>query len=51
MTGRSTGIGRQPAVGLDADPARDANGELHAQDGAGTFVAWRHPFNVSCAAT
>jgi len=44
MANYGAGIGRYMAFGLGADAVLDANGELHAQDGAGGFVAWRHAF-------
>ena len=45
MANYGAGIGRYLAFGLGADAVLDANGELHAQDGAGGFVAWRHAFS------
>ena len=45
MANYGAGIGRYMAFGLGADAVLDANGELHAQDGAGGFVAWRHAFS------
>ncbi|MBP6796787.1 MAG: hypothetical protein KA124_01695 [Luteimonas sp.] len=44
MANYGAGIGRYLAFGLGADAVLDANGDLHAQDGAGGFVAWRHAF-------
>ncbi len=44
MANYGSGIGRYLAFGLGADAVLDANGELHAQNGAGGFVAWRHAF-------
>ena len=44
MANYGEGIGRYLAFGLGADAVLDANGELHAQAGAGGFVAWRHAF-------
>ncbi len=45
MANYGSGIGRYLGFGLGADSVLDANGNLHAQDGAGGFVAWRHAFN------
>jgi hypothetical protein len=45
MANYGTGIGRYLGFGVGADSVLDANGRLHAQDGAGGFVAWRHAFN------
>src|SRR3546814_12195400 len=45
MANDGSGIGRYRGFGLGADSVVDANGNLHAQDGAGGFVAWRHAFN------
>ncbi len=45
MANYGSGIGRYLGFGLGADAVVDANGNLHAQDGAGGFVAWRHAFN------
>ncbi|MGY1410630.1 MULTISPECIES: DcaP family trimeric outer membrane transporter [unclassified Luteimonas] len=45
MANYGSGIGRYLGFGLGADSVVDANGNLHAQDGAGGFVAWRHAFN------
>lgn len=45
MANYGSGIGRYLGFGLGADSVMDANGNLHAQDGAGGFVAWRHAFN------
>lgn len=45
MANYGAGIGRYLGFGLGADAVLDANGNLHAQDGAGGFVAWRHAFN------
>lgn len=39
-----SGIGRYLAFGLGSDVVQDENGEIHALDGAGGFVAWRHAF-------
>ena len=44
MANYGEGIGRYMAFGLGADAVADANGRLHAQTGAGGFVAWRHAF-------
>lgn len=38
------GIGRYLAFGLGTDVLADANGDIHALDGYGAFVAWRHAF-------
>lgn len=40
-----SGIGRYLAFGLGSDTVVDANGELHALDGYGGFVSWRHAFS------
>ena len=45
MASYGSGIGRYLAFGLGADAALDANGTLHARDGGGGFVAWRHAFS------
>ncbi len=45
MANYGSGIGRYLGFGLGTDTVVDANGNLHAQDGAGGFVAWRHAFN------
>ena len=45
MANYGSGIGRYLGFGLGADAVVDANGNLHAQDGAGGFVAWRHAFS------
>lgn len=45
MANAGSGIGRYMAFGLGADTVLDANGNLHALDGYGGFVAWRHAFN------
>lgn len=39
------GIGRYMALGLAPDTVADAQGRLHAQDGYGGWVAWRHLFS------
>lgn len=39
------GIGRYLAFGLGSDVMADASGDLHALDGYGGFVAWRHAFS------
>ncbi|NLA68940.1 MAG: hypothetical protein GX856_12000 [Gammaproteobacteria bacterium] len=39
-----SGIGRYLAFGLGSDVLADANGDIHALDGYGAFVAWRHAF-------
>lgn len=40
-----SGIGRYLAFGLGSDVVADASGEIHALDGYGGFVAWRHAFS------
>lgn len=40
-----SGIGRYLAFGLGSDVVRDADGDLHALDGIGGFVGWRHVFS------
>jgi hypothetical protein len=40
-----SGIGRYLAFGLGSDVVQDANGDIHALDGYGGFVAWRHVFS------
>lgn len=40
-----SGIGRYLAFGLGSDVVADAGGDLHALDGYGAFVAWRHAFS------
>ncbi|GHD73271.1 hypothetical protein GCM10007164_22060 [Luteimonas padinae] len=45
MASYGSGIGRYLGFGLGTDTVVDANGNLHAQDGGGGFVAWRHAFN------
>src|SRR5690554_6365597 len=45
MANYGSGIGRYLGIGVGADSAVDANDTLHAEDGAGGFVAWRHAFN------
>jgi hypothetical protein len=45
MANAGSGIGRYMAFGLGADTVLDANGNLHALDGYGGFVAWRHAFS------
>ena len=44
MANYGSGIGRYLGFGLGADAVLDANGNLHAQNGGGGFVAWRHAF-------
>ncbi len=44
MVNAGSGIGRYMAFGLGADTVLDANGNLHALDGYGGYVAWRHAF-------
>lgn len=39
------GIGRYMALGLAPDTVVDAQGRLHAEDGYGGWVAWRHMFS------
>ena len=39
------GIGRYLAFGLGSDVIGDSRGDIHALDGYGAFVAWRHAFN------
>ena len=46
MANAGSGIGRYMAFGLGTDTVMDANGELHALDGYGGFVAWRHAWNA-----
>ena len=45
MASYGSGIGRYLGFGIGPDSVMDANGNLHAQDGGGGFVAWRHAFN------
>src|SRR5690606_25325787 len=45
MVNYGNGIGRYMAFGLGADAEEDASGRLHALDGHGGFVAWRHVFS------
>lgn len=45
MVNAGSGIGRYMAFGLGSDTVLDANGNLHALDGYGGFVAWRHAFS------
>jgi len=40
-----SGIGRYLAFGLGSDVVADASGDIHALDGYGAFVAWRHVFS------
>ncbi len=40
-----SGIGRYLAFGVGSDTVADAGGNLHALDGYGGFVAWRHVFS------
>ena len=44
MASYGAGIGRYLGFGLGPDAVLDADGRLHAQDGGGGFVAWRHAF-------
>ncbi|MGN7726950.1 DcaP family trimeric outer membrane transporter [Luteimonas sp. 22616] len=46
MANAGSGIGRYMAFGLGTDTVLDANGELHALDGYGGFVAWRHAWTA-----
>lgn len=46
MANAGSGIGRYMAFGLGTDTVLDANGELHALDGYGGFVAWRHAWSA-----
>jgi len=46
MANYGSGIGRYMAFGLGSDTVVDANGQLHALDGYGAFVAWRHAFSA-----
>lgn len=39
------GIGRYMALGLAPDTVLDADGRIHAEDGYGGWVAWRHLFS------
>ena len=45
MASYGSGIGRYLGFGLGADAEQDANGDLHAQNGWGGFVGWRHAFS------
>ncbi|MFT3754838.1 MAG: DcaP family trimeric outer membrane transporter [Pseudoxanthomonas sp.] len=45
MANYGSGLGRYMAFGLGPDTALDINGNLHAVDAAGGFVAWRHAFS------
>ncbi|MFZ7095308.1 DcaP family trimeric outer membrane transporter [Luteimonas dalianensis] len=45
MASYGSGIGRYLGFGVGPDSVVDANGNLHAQDGGGGFVAWRHAFS------
>lgn len=45
MASYGSGIGRYLGFGIGPDSVVDANGDLHAQDGGGGFVAWRHAFS------
>jgi hypothetical protein len=45
MANAGSGIGRYMAFGLGTDTVLDAAGNLHALDGYGGFVAWRHAFS------
>lgn len=45
MVNAGSGIGRYMAFGLGSDTVLDASGRLHALDGYGGFVAWRHAFS------
>ena len=44
MANYGKGLGRYMAFGMGADTALDADGQLHAVEAAGGFVAWRHVF-------
>ena len=44
MVNAGSGIGRYMAFGLGSDVVQDASGDIHALDGYGAFVAWRHAF-------
>ncbi|MDN5781294.1 MAG: DcaP family trimeric outer membrane transporter [Luteimonas sp.] len=46
MANAGSGIGRYMAFGLGTDTVLDANGDLHALDGYGGFVAWRHAWSA-----
>jgi hypothetical protein len=46
MANAGSGIGRYMAFGLGTDTVLDADGTLHALDGYGGFVAWRHAWNA-----
>lgn len=46
MANAGSGIGRYMAFGLGTDTVLDADGELHALDGYGGFVAWRHAWSA-----
>lgn len=45
MANAGSGIGRYMAFGLGTDTVLDAGGNLHALDGYGGFVSWRHVFS------
>ncbi|PNS08618.1 DcaP family trimeric outer membrane transporter [Solilutibacter silvestris] len=45
MLNGGSGIGRYMAFGLGADSVIDANGNLHALDGTGGYIAWHHAFS------
>ncbi|MGG6463145.1 DcaP family trimeric outer membrane transporter [Solilutibacter silvestris] len=45
MVNAGSGISRYMAFGLGSDTVLDANGGLHALDGYGGFVSWRHAFS------
>lgn len=45
MANAGSGIGRYMAFGLGTDTVLDDDGNLHALDGFGGFVAWRHVFS------
>jgi len=44
MISGGRGIGRYLGFALGADSVLDEDGGLHAQDGHGGFMAWRHAF-------
>ena len=46
MASGGSGIGRYLAFGLGTDTVLDAAGNLHALDGYGGFVAWRHAWSA-----
>lgn len=46
MASGGSGIGRYLAFGLGTDTVLGADGNLHALDGYGGFVAWRHAWSA-----